>query len=139
MLGDVILDILMKCDETCGMNDRSAVIRLQYGERTALFTGDIENEGQKSLLGTVSPELLKTDILKYPHHGKAKLMDQFYDAVNPSFVVVTNNTATGDAPYYLACKHVPTAYAVSAYVHPVTDGKHWLAERVTEPEARDER
>ena len=135
MLGDVILDILMKCDDTAELNDRSAVIRLQYGDRTALFTGDIETVGQKKLLETVDPSLLKTDVLKYPHHGKSKLVENFYNAVNPSFVVVTNNAVTGEAPYYLGCKHVPMAYAISAYVHLVTDGNHWLTERVAEPEA----
>lgn len=133
-LGDVALDIWMKCDNTYEMNDRSAVIRLQYGERTALFTGDIETAGQKKLLETVDPSLLKTDVLKYPHHGKSKLIESFYTAVNPSFVVVTNNAVTGEAPYYLGCKHVPMAYAISAYVHLVTDGNHWLAERVTDPQ-----
>lgn len=136
MMGDVILDILMKCDESYEVNDRSTVIRLQYGERTALFTGDIETAGQKKLLETVDSSLLKTDVLKYPHHGKSKLMEIFYKTVEPSFVVVTNNAATGEAPDYLSCKHVPTAYSVSAYVHFLTDGKHWLVERVKDPEGR---
>ncbi|HJJ60450.1 MAG TPA: MBL fold metallo-hydrolase [Methanocorpusculum sp.] len=127
---DVFLDIWMKCDETYEMNDRSAVIRLLYGDRTALFTGDIETAGQKKLLESVDRELLKADILKYPHHGKQRTLEDFYTAVNPSFVLVTNNAITGDAPYYLGCKHVPVAYSISAYVHLMTDGKHWVAERV---------
>lgn len=129
-LGKVDLDVWMKCDDTVSMNDQSAVIRLQYGERTMLFTGDIESAGQKKLLETVDPELLHTDVLKYPHHGKQKLIDDFYNAVNPSFVLVTNNALTGDAPYYLGCKHVPVAYSISAYVHLMTDGEHWVTERV---------
>ena len=100
----------------------------------ALFAADLENDGQRKLLETVDPALLKADVLKYPHHGKMKLVENFYTAVSPSFVVVTNNTAVGEAPYYLGCKHVPTAYSVSMYVHLVTDGKHWLVERIENPE-----
>lgn len=129
-LGKVKIEVWMKCDDTYSMNDRSAVMRLQYGDRTMLFTGDLEYAGQRKLLETCEPELLRTDILKYPHHGKQKLLDEFYDAVNPSFVLVTNNALTGEAPYYLGCKHVPLAYSISAYVHLMTDGKHWVTERV---------
>lgn len=135
MMGDVSLDIMMKCDESYKMNDRSAVIRVQYGERTALFTGDIENDGQQKLAETVDHALLKADVLKYPHHGRVKMDESFYKAVNPSLVLVTNNTESGDAPSYLRNKRVPSAFCVNPYVHLATDGVHWLVERIPDPGA----
>lgn len=134
LLGDVVLDTLLKCDVSYSENDRSSVIRLQYGDRTMLFTADIENAAQKLLTEEIGKEVLDTDILKYPHHGKTALYEPFYEAVDPMFVLVFNYAKYGEAPYYLGCKHVPFAYSVSAYIHLVTDGKHWLAERVEKPE-----
>lgn len=54
-------------DKFENLNDYSIVTRLQAGKNSVLFTGDIEAEGEKSLL--LSNALLKSDILKSPHHG----------------------------------------------------------------------
>ena len=49
-------------------NNSSVVLRMQYGSRTFLFTGDIEMEVEEELVSTM-PEKLKCDVLKIPHHG----------------------------------------------------------------------
>mgnify|MGYP001159397175 FL=1 len=49
-------------------NNSSVVLRMQYGSRTFLFTGDIEMEVEEELVNTM-PEKLKCDVLKIPHHG----------------------------------------------------------------------
>ena len=133
ILGEAVLDVFMKSDESFSMNDQSAVIRLEYGDRTMLFTADMESAGQKRLLESVDTDQLRADVLKYPHHGKLKLKDEFYDAVNPSFVVVTNTHFEGNSYEYLSCLGVPAAYSAPAYVHLMTDGKHWMAEQVSVP------
>lgn len=48
-------------------NNSSLVIRLSYGTKSFLFTGDIENEGEKALLPL--GERLASTVLKVPHHG----------------------------------------------------------------------
>lgn len=127
-LGEAVLDVHKIDNEQLSMNDQSAVIRLQYGERSMLFTGDAETAGQIRLLESAGSEFLQADILKYPHHGKLKLNDNFYAAVSPSLVVVTNAKYSADARHYLKDKHVPTAYSAPDYVHLMTDGQHWIAE-----------
>ncbi len=49
-------------------NEASVVIRLQYGEIVALFTGDIEGHSEERLVRFL-PRFLATDIIKVAHHG----------------------------------------------------------------------
>ena len=76
--------------ERLNMNDGSVVARFDWEEGSVLFTGDIETGGQRELLGTLSGEALKADILKVPHHGAASSFDEgFFEAVAPEFAVVS--------------------------------------------------
>ena len=49
-------------------NNSSVVLRMNYGNRSFLFTGDIEMEVEEHLVATM-PAKLKCDVLKIPHHG----------------------------------------------------------------------
>lgn len=46
-------------------NDGGLVLRVDYGRRSALFTGDVEAEGEAWLAGRLGP----VDVVKVPHHG----------------------------------------------------------------------
>ena len=46
-------------------NDMSMVIKFTYGDVSFLFTGDIEDEGIK----TINEKDIKCDVIKVPHHG----------------------------------------------------------------------
>lgn len=48
-------------------NNHSIVLRVIYGERKFLLTGDIEKETEAALLN--SPEFLQADVVKVAHHG----------------------------------------------------------------------
>ena len=48
-------------------NNHSLVLRIIYGERKFLLTGDIERETESELLN--APEFLHTDVVKIAHHG----------------------------------------------------------------------
>ena len=54
-------------DKTLDINSQSAITKVTYGDRTILFTADVEKPGQEKLLETLGAETLKSDILKYPH------------------------------------------------------------------------
>ncbi|MFT4977379.1 MAG: competence protein ComEC [Myxococcota bacterium] len=47
------------------VNEESLVIRIDHGEHSFLFTGDIEVEGEAALVGRMEP----VDVVKVAHHG----------------------------------------------------------------------
>ncbi len=70
-------------------NNNSLLLRLQYGGVRMLFTGDLENAVLYDL--TNDPRYdLRAEWLKVPHHGsRGSLLEQFYQAVNPSWAVIS--------------------------------------------------
>lgn len=48
-----------------GLNDNSVVLRLRYGARSLLLTGDIERPAERLLPADIG----HVDVLKIPHHG----------------------------------------------------------------------
>ncbi|HVE76919.1 MAG TPA: ComEC/Rec2 family competence protein [Actinomycetota bacterium] len=79
------------------LNDASLVVRIEWKESCALFTGDVEEAGQQELLDK-SRSLLRCDILKAPHHGSAKLLPEFVEAVDPEVVSVSVGPNTHGHP-----------------------------------------
>jgi competence protein ComEC len=74
-------------DEPSG-NDDSLVLRLRYGERTFLLTGDIERRAEDAL--TQEPSDLRSDIVKVAHHGsKTSSTEAFVKASHPSYAVIS--------------------------------------------------
>jgi len=70
-------------------NDASLVLALDYQRTTMLFTGDLEIVGMLDLLERTSPEELRADLLKVPHHGGVSSFEpRFYEAVSPRWAVI---------------------------------------------------
>jgi competence protein ComEC len=68
--GAVEADVLWPEGEdasTASGNNDSVVLRLRFGERVFLLTGDIEKEGEAALVD--APEDLRSDVVKVAHHG----------------------------------------------------------------------
>ena len=131
--GSVTLKFWCNTDPSLDMNNQSAQTLVRYGERTILFTADMERSGQANLLTRVAASALKADLLKYPHHGKTALEEEFLRAVNPETAIITNKTvADWGGVRYLEAKGVPYIYTnrTGVYLHLVTDGEHWIAEQV---------
>jgi competence protein ComEC len=87
--GDAELDVLWPPagGETSTNND-SLVLRLKFGERVILLTGDIEKQAEKSLLD--SGQILRADVVKVPHHGsKTSSTEDFVRATTPQFAVIS--------------------------------------------------
>lgn len=71
------------------VNDESLVLRLDFGDRRFLFTGDIERDGEAELLANQGADL-HADVLKVPHHGSRTSSSwPFVTAVNPSVAVIS--------------------------------------------------
>lgn len=69
-------------------NDHSVVMRIVYGGRAFLLTGDIERSAEADLVrggGT-----LAADVVKVPHHGsRTSSTDEFIGAVHPQYAIVS--------------------------------------------------
>src|SRR5690606_17986707 len=68
-------------------NDRSVVLKITYGKRVFLFTGDIEKAAEERLLAL--GHSLSADVVKVPHHGsRTSSTQEFIDAAEPKFAVI---------------------------------------------------
>ncbi|MFL6230530.1 MAG: ComEC/Rec2 family competence protein [Pyrinomonadaceae bacterium] len=69
-------------------NDDSIVLRVRYGERCFLLTGDIEHGAESSLVG--ARDDLRCDVVKAAHHGsKTSSTEAFVNATHPAYAVVS--------------------------------------------------
>ena len=134
--GAVTLVNWQKSDPALGMNDCSAQTMVRYGDCSMLFTADMERAGQLQLLEALGPEALKADILKYPHHGKMHLRDDFFRAVDPSLFVITGikgaKTCKSSWEYMMRTR-TPGVFTQTAVLHLVTDGMNWVYEKAKLP------
>ena len=69
-------------------NEVSVVLRLSLGEFSMLLTGDIEAKGEAATVRR--PSMLKSTVLKSPHHGsRSSSGSAFLNAVDPEAVAVS--------------------------------------------------
>lgn len=92
VLGGALLRVLGPCPRAVpgrNANDNSLVLRLRYGERSVLFTGDAEQEQEQELL-TSERSALRADVLKVGHHGsRTSTSPAFLGAVNPALATIS--------------------------------------------------
>ncbi len=71
------------------MNNDSLGLRITYGRRSFLLTGDMEKPMERRAL--LDGEPLRADILKVGHHGSnTSSTDPFLDAVAPMFAIISD-------------------------------------------------
>jgi len=87
-IGGVEVDILFPIvNEPVSDNNHSAVLRLGFGSRKFLLTGDIERDSEQELLK--SPEFVKADVVKVAHHGSRTSSTQaFVDATGAQYAII---------------------------------------------------
>jgi len=69
-------------------NNKSVVARLDYGENSFLFTGDIESPAEKEILA--SGENIDIDFLKIAHHGsKYSSSEEFLNRASPETAIIS--------------------------------------------------
>jgi competence protein ComEC len=73
-------------------NNDSLAMRITYGKRSILLTGDMERPMERRLLTDGEP--LRADVLKVGHHGSnTSSIEPFLDAVSPEFAVISDGFA----------------------------------------------
>ena len=132
-IGEVSIEVLGPDPEVIGttivdnvtdVNNSSLVMRFDYGEHSALFTGDVYKNAERELLNYDKAKL-DVDLLKMPHHGG----DTSSDSMFISAVTAELGVATGWDPVDLAVfnryKSTKTTIIMDTedgYIH-VTSGK----------------
>jgi competence protein ComEC len=70
-------------------NNDSLGMRISYGQRSILLTGDMEKPMEMQAIAAGEP--LRADILKVGHHGSnTSSFDPFLDAVSPTFALISD-------------------------------------------------
>jgi competence protein ComEC len=74
--------------QTLSENNDSLVLRVRYGARAFLLTGDIEREAESALVA--AGDELQSDVVKVAHHGsRTSSKAPFVAAVHPSVAVIS--------------------------------------------------
>lgn len=69
------------------LNNYSISIKLEYGEKSFIFSGDNEMTGEQEIVNNGLN--IKADVLKAGHHGSnTSNTDAFVDKINPDYVVI---------------------------------------------------
>ncbi|MCK9267120.1 MAG: MBL fold metallo-hydrolase [Alkaliphilus sp.] len=72
------------------LNLWSVVFRLDYNNKSFLFTGDMEREAEMDLINTYSIDDLSANVLNVGHHGSdSSTTQQFLDCVNPEIALIS--------------------------------------------------
>lgn len=80
-------------------NERSLILRFDFGETSVLYTGDMELEGEEKLVEEVG-EKLKAEVLKVAHHGSKNASSQrFLNEVLPEYAVIPVGKNNFDHPH----------------------------------------
>lgn len=79
------------------LNLWSIVFRLDYKDKSFLFTGDTEQESEIDLMNTYNKKDLRANVLNIAHHGSnTSTSQQFLDIVAPEIALISLG---GDNPY----------------------------------------
>ena len=90
--GDVTIEVLYPTEtddpNAISDNDHSVVLRIVYGSRIFLLTGDIERKAESALVNNGGT--LAADLIKVAHHGsRTSSTEEFVDAVGAKSAVVS--------------------------------------------------
>jgi len=131
-IGDATLVCWMKSDPDWDVNNQSSIMKLTFGERSILFTADAPEREMARYASVLTNGELKSDIIKFPHHGLTPLQRAFGDAVSPIFSILTgyNNERTEKSVYDIKLRGAYSYSTTAGSLHLVTDGSVWYAERI---------
>ncbi|MBX3129816.1 MAG: DNA internalization-related competence protein ComEC/Rec2 [Polyangiaceae bacterium] len=110
--GDVRVAVFGPCplDPDASANDNSFVIKLSYGERALLLTGDAEHDQEAALVAREG-DALRADVLKVGHHGsRTSSTREFVARVRPTVALISAGTRNR-----FGHPHAPTLATLSSH------------------------
>ncbi len=107
-------------------NALSCMLHITFGNSTALLAADTTSTSHKWFHANLGPEVMRADILKYPHHGYTAVNGTFLDDVSPRFCYVTHRVlSTAKVNAQLRKRGIPYLHTSVGRVVMVTDGTDW--------------
>lgn len=86
-------------------NNHSVVIRVDYGESSFLFTGDLEETAQPEFIGSYvrNPDIIDADIYQVSHHGSRNGTTQaLLRVMSPEIAVIGSGNPADEEPGFSA-------------------------------------
>ena len=84
------LDVLFADEDAVSENDMSAVVKVEFGSVSAIYTGDAGEKTEGLILGRYERDELECDILKVGHHGsQTSSSREWLEALSPGFAVIS--------------------------------------------------
>lgn len=109
------------------VNDRSLMTMVTYGERSMLFLADVGKSTQWWIFRNPPARGLSADVIKYPHHGVARMHKGLLEAVHPCLAVITNSPdKSKHGTACMADNHIPVQYTHQQVLRLRTDGIIWV-------------
>lgn len=125
-LGDVQMTVIRQT-KYGGYNQRSAMLRIKYGECTLLLTGDVVDAVQRDI---AREHDLSADIFKLPHHGINKLYAEFLEGISPEYAFITHGYSnTKTVQKQLDDAGISYHFATWGVIHLSSNGEYWLVEQ----------
>jgi competence protein ComEC len=85
---DVLAPLAVYGPNDIPKNNDSLVLRVRYGSRSFLLTGDVERPIERRMLE--EDEIQSVDVLKVAHHGsRTSSTESFLSAANPAFAIIS--------------------------------------------------
>lgn len=85
-MGDCHFSVMSIEKNMNDLNQSSIVLKMQFGEKSFLFTGDATSENEEKMLDLD----ISADVLKVGHHGSEYSSTQaFLDKVNPKYAIIS--------------------------------------------------
>lgn len=71
------------------LNDYSPIMKLTYGNKAFIFTGDAEKVAEEEVVKKYANEL-KADVIKFGHHGSStSSTKEFIEAISPKYGIIS--------------------------------------------------
>jgi competence protein ComEC len=87
-VGNAMVTVIAPAGDDYSLNNFSIVLRVDYGETSFLFTGDIEEDAEDDILDTGAD--IDVDVLKVAHHGSRTSTNlSFLSATSPKIAVIS--------------------------------------------------
>lgn len=88
--GAVRMKLLGPSVDTDDLNNRSIIVRVDFGNTSFMYTGDAEELAESASLGSFASSEFKANVLKVGHHGSStSTSESFLKAVSPSIAVIS--------------------------------------------------